>query len=118
MAKIPKLLSIKIKTSLILSHLDQNGYHQENKLGHPQATHAVLLRWGRAGHRPAWALKVVACGKTLTGTLSTFWCQEGGYHHDEPMCGEEMGEKEKQNGPCAEGKDRKEEMKAVWSRQM
>lgn len=100
----------QIKTSFILSHLDQNGYHQESKLGHLQPSQAVLLllRWGLASHRPAWALKGVAGGKTFTGPLCTVWCQAGGPHHDEQICSKEMGEKEEQNGPCAVDKAERE----------
>lgn len=98
----------QIKTSFILSHLDQNGYHQESKLGHLQPSQAVLLRWGLASHWPAWALKGVAGGKTFTGPLCTVWCQAGGPHHDEQIYSKEMGEKEEQNSPCAVDKAERE----------
>lgn len=37
-------------------------------------------------------------------------------HFDELVCGIEMGEKEKQNGPCAVERSRMEDVKEVRSR--
>lgn len=50
--------------------------------------------------QPGKALKVFAGGKTSMGPPSALWHGADG-SHDEQIHGEEMGEKEKQNGSCA-----------------
>lgn len=57
---------------------------------HPRPPFAVLLKWGLVR------------------------CRAGECHNDEQICGGEMAEKEKQSGPCAVERGRKEEMKRKY----
>ena len=53
--------------------------------------------------------------KTSMGLPSTLRHQAGGPHNAKQLCDGEMGDKEKQNGPCVVERHRKEEMKTVRS---